>query len=201
MTQPFQTLSELAAAVRTCSRCALAQSRTKAVPGEGAERAEIMLVGEAPGFHEDRQGRPFVGAAGRYLEELFASIGLQRQEVYITNVVKCRPPRNRNPLAQEIAACRPYLEQQIALIQPKLVITLGRFSLHLFFPDAQISRVHGQPRKKGGIVYYPTYHPAAALYQPRWKALIAEDFRRIPALLARAASLVDEDSPAGDETD
>ncbi|RMF83330.1 MAG: uracil-DNA glycosylase [Nitrospinota bacterium] len=196
--QPFQTLNELAAAVRTCSRCHLAQSRTKAVPGEGAEQAEIMLVGEAPGFHEDRQGRPFVGAAGRYLEELLASIGLQRQEVYITNVVKCRPPRNRNPLAQEIAACRPYLEQQITLIRPKLIVTLGRFSLQLFFPEAQISRVHGQPRKRGGIVYYPTYHPAAALYQPRWKALIAEDFQRIPALLAQAASLPEDDpSPGG----
>lgn len=195
MVGQFETLSALETAVGVCTLCSLAQSRTNAVPGEGPADAEIMLVGEGPGFHEDRQGRPFVGAAGQYLEDLLASIGLARKDVYITNVVKCRPPQNRDPLPEEIEACRPYLERQIALIQPKLIVTLGRFSMSLFMPEAQISKVHGRPRKIQGVVYYPIYHPAAGLHQPRWKSIIEEDFERIPDVLAQALHMQDEEPP------
>jgi len=188
-------LSELENAVRACGLCGLSQARTNAVPGEGPANADIMLVGEGPGFHEDRQGRPFVGAAGQYLEELLASIGLTREDVYITNVVKCRPPQNRDPLPEEIEACRPYLDRQIELIRPKLTVTLGRFSMNLFMPEAQISKVHGRPRKIQGVVYYPVYHPAAGLHQPRWKSIIEEDFKRIPEVLTEAANLRDEEPP------
>lgn len=191
----FEMLSELEAAVRVCPLCQLSESRTNAVPGEGPEDADIMFVGEGPGFHEDRQGRPFVGAAGQYLEDLLASIGLTREDVYITNVVKCRPPENRDPLSDEIEACRPYLERQIELIQPTIIVTLGRFSMNLFMPEAKISQVHGKPRKMRGIVYYPIYHPAAGLHQPRWKSMIEEDFRRIPEVLARAPHIPDEEPP------
>jgi len=193
--EQFETLSELETAVRVCPLCKLSQSRTNAVPGEGPSSAEIMFVGEGPGFHEDRQGRPFVGAAGQYLEELLASIGMTREDVYITNVVKCRPPQNRDPLPDEIEACRPYLDRQIELIHPKLIVTLGRFSMNLFMPEAQISQVHGRPRKIQGIVYYPIYHPAAGLHQPRWKTIIEEDFQRIPQVLAQAVHLRDEEPP------
>ncbi len=195
MAEQFETLSELETAVRVCPLCKLSQSRTNAVPGEGPSSAEIMFVGEGPGFHEDRQGRPFVGAAGQYLEELLASIGMTREDVYITNVVKCRPPQNRDPLPDEIEACRPYLDRQIELIHPKLIVTLGRFSMNLFMPEAQISQVHGRPRKIQGIVYYPIYHPAAGLHQPRWKTIIEEDFQRIPQVLAQAVHLRDEEPP------
>jgi len=193
--EEFATLEELEAAVHTCTRCDLSQSRTHAVPGDGPSRTDIMLVGEGPGFHEDRQGLPFVGAAGKYLDELLASIGLKREDVYITNVVKCRPPGNRDPFPDEIEACGPYLHRQIELIRPKMIVTLGRFSLNFFFPDSSISQVHGRPRKVGGIVYYPIYHPAAGLHQPRWKSVIEEDFRRIPDILARIDQIPDEEPP------
>lgn len=192
----FESLERLEAAVRVCPMCSLSQARTNAVPGEGPENADIMFVGEGPGFHEDRQGRPFVGAAGQYLEELLESIGMTRDDVYITNVVKCRPPENRDPRADEIEACWPYLERQIELIQPKLIVTLGRHSMNLFLSeDAKISQVHGQPRKIGGVVYYPIYHPAAGLHQPRWKSMIEEDFKRIPEVLAQASQMPDEEPP------
>ena len=159
-------LEALAAEVTKCTRCLLHQGRTRAVPGEGPQDADIMFIGEAPGFHEDQQGRPFVGAAGRFLDELLAGIDLKREDVYIANVIKCRPPGNRDPLPEETQACKPFLDRQIELVQPKLVVTLGRFSMARAFPKARISRIHGQPRKIGGIVYYPMYHPAAALHQP-----------------------------------
>ena len=176
-------LTELYDQVRVCEKCQLSQSRTLAVPGEGPEDARILFIGEAPGFHEDRQGRPFVGAAGQYLNELLAKIGLKREAVYIANVVKCRPPGNRDPLPDEIAACRPYLDRQIDLLRPRLVVTLGRFSMERYFPGASISRIHGQPKRVGSLIYYPMFHPAAALHQPRWKTLLDEDFARIPGLL------------------
>jgi len=160
-----------------------------AVPGEGPEDAEIMFIGEAPGFHEDQQGRPFVGAAGQYLDELLASINLSRKEVYICNVIKCRPPNNRDPLPEELAACRPYIEKQIALIKPKIIVTLGRFSMELAFPGVTISRVHGIPKKVGDIVYYPMFHPAAGLHQPKFRSLIEEDFRKLPQILADLQSV------------
>lgn len=199
MTEQYATLEELAAAVRTCTLCGLSQSRTNAVPGDGSSHADIMFVGEGPGFHEDRQALPFVGAAGRYLDELLASIGVRRQDVYITNVIKCRPPGNRDPFPNEIEACRPYLERQIELIQPRMIVTLGRFSLNLFFPETSISQAHGRPRKVRGIVYYPIYHPAAGLHQPRWKSVIEQDFRRIPDILARIDQLPDEEPPSDAE--
>jgi len=154
-----------------------------------------MFIGEAPGFHEDQQGRPFVGAAGRFLEELLESIGLKRDQVYITNVIKCRPPGNRDPLPEEIEACKPFLDRQVELIQPKLVVTLGRFSMARVFPKARISRIHGQPRKIGGIVYYPMYHPAAALHQPSLRRAVEEDMRRIPELIEQAAQIAESPPP------
>ncbi|MGQ9626182.1 MAG: uracil-DNA glycosylase [Anaerolineae bacterium] len=177
-------LSELYTQIATCQRCELSQGRNKAVPGEGPEDAEIMFIGEAPGFHEDRQGRPFVGPAGQFLEQLLASINLKREEVYICNVVKCRPPNNRDPLPAEIETCRPYLDKQIELIKPKLIVTLGRYSMARYFPNANISNIHGKPKRVGDVIYYPMFHPAAALHQPRYRQAIEEDMLKIPKLLA-----------------
>jgi DNA polymerase len=162
------------------------------VPGEGPEDAAILFIGEGPGFHEDRLGRPFVGAAGQYLEELLGRIGLQRSSVYIANVIKCRPPANRDPEPVEIEACRPYLDRQIELIRPRLVITLGRFSMGRYFPGATISRIHGQPKRIGKVIYYPMFHPAAALHQPTLRPTVDEDFFRIPELLTRLQDVREE---------
>ena len=178
-------LTDIYAEIRSCQKCILAQGRTNAVPGEGPEDATIMFIGEGPGFHEDRLGQPFVGAAGNYLNELLEKIGLNRKDVYITNVVKCRPPGNRDPQPEEIEACRPYLDKQIELIRPRLVVTLGRFSMQRYFPNASISRIHGQPKRVGSVIYYPMFHPAAALHQPRWRTLVEEDMLKIPNLLSK----------------
>lgn len=176
-------LEELYAEIRNCQRCILSQARTQTVPGDGPPTAAIMFIGEAPGYHEDRQGKPFVGAAGQFLNELLAGIGLRREDVYICNVVKCRPPGNRDPLPEEIEACRPYLDRQIALIKPKLIVTLGRYSMARYFPGQSISRIHGQKKRIGNTWYVPLFHPAAALHQPRYRAMIEEDFRKLGALL------------------
>jgi DNA polymerase len=181
--------------VRSCTHCKLHAGRTNAVPGEGPEQAELIFIGEGPGFHEDKQGRPFVGAAGQFLEELLASIGLKRDGVFITNVVKCRPPANRDPEPDEIEACRGYLERQIELIQPKMVVTLGRFSMARYFPNAKISQIHGKPKKMDGVIYYPMYHPAAALHQPSLRRTVQEDMKRIPQLLAEIDRLAEEEPP------
>ncbi|MBI3742233.1 MAG: uracil-DNA glycosylase [Chloroflexi bacterium] len=162
------------------------------VPGEGPENAAIMMIGEAPGFHEDRQGRPFVGAAGKYLEELLALIGMKRAEIYICNVIKCRPPQNRDPFPVEMDACRPYLDQQIDLIKPKVIITISRFAMTRWFPDAKISAIHGKPKKFGDLVVLPMYHPAAALHQPSLKRVLEEDFKRVPQILNEMANLKEE---------
>ena len=188
-------LTELYEEIAVCQRCILAQGRIKAVPGEGHEDSTLMFIGEAPGFHEDRQGRPFVGAAGKFLEELLASIDLKREEVYICNVIKCRPPGNRDPSPAETEACRPYLDRQIELINPKMIITLGRFSMARYFPKTSISRIHGQPKRRGGRIYYPMFHPAAALHQPKYRAAIEEDMLKIPQLLAEAEQMADEEPP------
>jgi len=188
-------LESLVAEVSRCTRCLLHRGRTKAVPGAGPENADIMFVGEAPGFHEDQQGLPFVGAAGSFLDELLESIDLKRDQVYITNVIKCRPPGNRDPLPEEVEACKSYLDRQIELIQPKLVVTLGRFSMARAFPKARISRIHGQPRKISGVIYYPMYHPAAALHQPSLRPIVEDDMRRIPELIAQAAQMADSPLP------
>ncbi len=188
-------LKELNGEIIHCILCPLHRSRHNAVPGEGREDAEILFIGEAPGFHEDRQGRPFVGAAGRFLEELLASIELRREDVYITNVLKCRPPGNRDPMSLEIETCKPYLDRQMKLIKPKLIVTLGRYSMARFFPEARISRIHGLPRKVDNVICYPMYHPAAALHQPRFRKAIEEDMLKIPQILAEASSLEEGTEP------
>lgn len=188
-------LESLVVEVSKCTRCLLHRGRTKAVPGAGPENADIMFIGEAPGFHEDQQGLPFVGAAGGFLDELLESIDLKRDQVYITNVIKCRPPGNRDPLPEEVEACKSYLDRQIELIQPKLVVTLGRFSMARAFPKARISHIHGQPRKISGVIYYPMYHPAAALHQPSLRPIVEDDMRRIPELIAQAAQMADSPLP------
>jgi uracil-DNA glycosylase family 4 len=188
-------LADLAKDVSGCNRCLLAQGRTRAVPGDGPEDAAIMFIGEGPGFHEDQQGRPFVGAAGQFLDELLQSIELQRAEVYITNVVKCRPPGNRDPQPEEIAACQPYLDRQIALIKPKVIVTLGRYSMARAFPYEKISAIHGRPRKVGEIVYVPMFHPAAALHQPSLRKTVEEDFARLPGIVAELSQVEEAAAP------
>jgi len=155
----------------------------------------VMFVGEAPGFHEDRQGRPFVGAAGAFLNELLASIGLKREDVYITNIIKCRPPGNRDPYMDEIEACSPYLDRQVALIHPKIIVTLGRYSLAHWLPNAKISQVHGKPMRVGNLVIFPMYHPAAALHQPALKRTVEEDFRKLGAFLTGLLKAEEEQPP------
>jgi len=188
-------LTEFYGEIANCQRCILSQARKNTVPGEGPEDAEIMFIGEGPGFHEDQQGRPFVGSAGHFLEELLEDIGLRREEVYICNVIKCRPPGNRDPLPEEIEACKPYLDRQIELLSPRMIVTLGRFSMERYFPAAKISHIHGQPRKVGGIIYYPMYHPAAALHQPKWRQVVKEDMSKIPQVLAEADRIAEMELP------
>jgi uracil-DNA glycosylase len=192
-------LAAVASEVRACTQCKLHLSRKNAVPGEGPPGAAIMFIGEGPGFHENEQGRPFVGAAGKFLEELLATVGMRREQVFICNVVKCRPPGNRDPLPEEIASCAGFLERQIAALQPQLVVTLGRFSLARFFPGAKISDVHGKARLIDGRLVVPMYHPAAALHQPSLRRIVEEDFARIPAHLEQAArSGAPSEKPADD---
>ena len=182
----MNSLEEISLLVSRCTDCDLHLSRTNAVPGEGNPGAELMFIGEGPGAQEDRQGRPFVGPAGQFLEELLASIGFQRHQVYIANMVKCRPPQNRDPLPGELGACSKYLNRQIELINPGLIVTLGRFSLARFFPGESISRARGRLREKDGRRIYPIMHPAAALYRQEMRSAIEEDFGRIPGILAIA---------------
>jgi len=181
-----RALAGVARRVAACRDCALCQGRTNAVPGEGNADAQIMFIGEGPGFYEDQQGRPFVGASGKFLDELIRSIGYDRRSVFIANVVKCRPPQNRDPQPDEIEACGTYLQEQIEIISPKVVVTLGRHSMQRYFPGEAISRVHGQPRRKGELIVVPMYHPAAALHQGSLRAVIEADFARLPGFLARA---------------
>lgn len=161
----------------------LAKTATQLVFGDGIEDADIVFVGEAPGKNEDLQGKPFVGAAGKFLDEMLESIKLKREDVYITNIVKYRPPNNRDPLPEEKDAFLPYLQAQIEVIQPKLVIPLGRHSMNCFLPDLQISKVHGQPKRYKGMVYMPLYHPAAALYNGGMRQTLLDDFAKIPIIL------------------
>ncbi len=179
----MDSLAEIARLVSVCTDCSLHLGRTNAVPGEGAGDAEIMFIGEGPGFHEDRLGRPFVGPAGNFLEELLASIGLDRKQVFIANMVKCRPPQNRDRVPAEMEACGKYLDRQIELIDPLLIVTLGRFSLARFFPGESISRARGRFRQRNGRSIYPIMHPAAALHRQEFRATIMQDFLAIPGLL------------------
>ena len=179
-------LDEIAAEVRVCTRCELARTRTHAVPGAGPSDARVMLIGEAPGWHEDQQGKPFVGNSGSFLNELLALAGLGRDDVFITNVVKCRPPGNRDPMPDEIAACASYLDRQIEAIDPDVVVTLGRFSMARWFPGERISKIHGVPKQDGRRLIVPMYHPAAALHQGSLRGAIEADFANLPKLLAEA---------------
>lgn len=179
-------ISVLYERVRSCEACPLAQTRILAVPGEGPIDAEIMFIGEAPGANEDRQGRPFVGAAGQFLSELLAAGGLKRDEVYICNVLKCRPPSNRDPSPDEIEACRDHLDEQIDIIDPLVIVTLGRYSMGKFFPKQTISRIHGTVKEIAGRFYVPMYHPAAALHQGGLRQVMLADFARLPAILEEA---------------
>ena len=185
----MSALTELYEEIKNCRKCEIARYRTRVVPGEGAEDADIMFIGEAPGWHEDQQGRPFVGPAGKFLDELLALIGLKREQVYITNVIKTRPPENRDPLPQEIVNCRPYLERQIAIIRPRMVATLGRYSMALFLPGKSIGKVHGTAEKRDGILYYAMYHPAAALHQQSLREVIKADMLKIPGILMQAKNM------------
>ena len=190
-----ETLAQIAKEVAVCQKCALYPSRKKSVPGEGPVNSEIMFIGEGPGFHENEQGRPFVGAAGQFLEELLAQAGLKRPDVWIGNVVKCRPPGNRDPLPEELAACNEYLERQIAAINPKIIITLGRFSMGKFMPGVKISQVHGQMRRVGDRFVIAMFHPAAALHQAALKPAILHDFAQLPKLLEQARTALKRSVP------
>ena len=181
-----ETIAQIAKEVSVCTKCALHEGRKKSVPGEGPANAEIMFIGEGPGFHENEQGRPFVGAAGKFLDQLLAQAGVTRADVFITNVVKCRPPGNRDPLPEELAACDTYLEAQIKAINPSIIVTLGRFSMGKFVPGAKISAIHGQMRKVGDRFVIPMFHPAAALHQAALKPAILGDFAKLPELLKQA---------------
>jgi DNA polymerase len=203
-------LQQLHARIRACTLCGLHATRTQAVPGTGPSPAEIMIVGEAPGFNEDVQGQPFVGAAGKLLDTLLSQIGLSRQQVFITNVLKCRPPQNRDPMPNEAEACLPYLRQQFALVRPKAVLILGRHALERMLPGVgTISRVHGQIFVRSGVAFMPCYHPAAALHNGGLLADLQHDFDRVreyldqllvaPAADAREAAAEPEPEPAAGE--
>jgi DNA polymerase len=184
---PDEVLAEVAREVAVCTKCPLYHSRKKAVPGEGPANAEILFIGEGPGFYENEEGRPFVGAAGKFLDELLAVAGLKRSDVFITNVVKCRPPGNRDPEPEEVQTCTSnYLRRQIEAINPKVIITLGRFSMGLFLTDAKITRVHGKPVRVEGRLIVPMFHPAAALHQPALRDAVVADFSKLPEFLAQA---------------
>lgn len=181
-----ENLNKLAREISICEHCALHETRKMSVPGDGPSNAEIMFIGEGPGFHENEQGHPFVGASGKFLDQLLAQAELTRSEVFICNVVKCRPPGNRDPLPDEIAACDAHLEAQIKIINPSIIVTLGRISMSKFIPDVKISAVHGQMKKIGDRYVIPMFHPAAALHQPQLKPSILGDFSNLPGQLNEA---------------
>ena len=182
--------------IRGCTLCTLSEKRTQAVPGEGALDADILFVGEGPGFYEDRDGRPFVGPAGKFLDELLESVGLRRETVYITNMVKCRPPNNRDPLPGEVSACRPYLDSQLEMISPGVIVTLGRHSFAKFFPSQSLTKARGRSQRWRSLTVYPIYHPAAALHNPRLRSVIVEDFGRLPDIVRMARETAQEPEAA-----
>ena len=189
-------LMQIAKEVSVCTNCELHHTRKKSVPGEGPAHAEIMFIGEGPGFHENEQGRPFVGAAGKFLDNLLAQAGVTRADVWIGNVVKCRPPENRDPLPDELSACDAYLERQIEAINPSIIVTLGRYSMSKFMPGAKISQVHGEMRKVGNRYVIAMFHPAAALHQAALKPAILADFAKLPDLLKEARVGLGKSEPA-----
>jgi len=179
------TLNILTEKLKKCKKCNLSKTRINTVVGEGNKNADIIFVGEAPGKNEDEKGTPFCGASGKILNQMLESINLKREDVYITNIVKCRPPKNRDPLKTEIKICSPFLKKQIEIIKPKIVISLGRHAMYHFFPkDYKISDVHGKNfKKEDGIIYMPLYHPAACLYNGKLKTTLFKDFENIKSLL------------------
>lgn len=199
---PEDVLKQVSEEVSTCKKCELHHSRKNAVPGEGPVNSDIMFIGEGPGFHENEQGRPFVGPAGKFLEELLSDIGLNREEVFISNVVKCRPPGNRDPLPEEVKTCTSnYLDRQIAAINPKVIVTLGRFSMNLLMSNSKISQVHGKAVKIHGRVVMPMYHPAAALHNGSLRPVIKQDFSQLPQMIAAAAAAPAQDNRGEQEDD
>ena len=188
------SIEDIAATVRSCTLCALSGTRTNAVPGEGSASPSILFIGEGPGFNEDQQGRPFVGRAGKLLDELLGVVPLQRSDVYITNVVKCRPPENRDPLPDEVRACWPYLEAQISILRPRVICTLGRHAMNRFLPDARISAAHGRPVRWRDIIIFPLYHPAAALRSTTLRQTLEDDMRRIPEAVLQSLALDTQNS-------
>jgi uracil-DNA glycosylase family 4 len=184
MSQSKDLLEKISGEVIVCKKCRLCETRRKAVPGEGSQTSKVIFIGEAPGEQEDIQGRPFVGSAGKLLTELLISIGIEREAVYITNIVKCRPPNNRPPRKDEAAACRAYLNRQIALIQPKVVCPMGNSAIHaLIESEDPVTELHGIPFEVGAVTYFPMYHPAAALYTFSLRKVMEEDFKKLRALL------------------
>lgn len=202
-------LQAIADEIATCTACRLYENATNPVPGYGDPAAEILFIGEAPGFNEDKQGLPFVGRSGKYLDYLLDLIGLKREQVFITNVVKHRPPDNRDPSADEMIACKHFLDRQFAVIDPLVVATLGRFSMARYFPNGKISRIHGQPKYADGRAYYPLFHPAAALRNTNLRHDMEDDIRRLPEIVAevkrrRAAGetpQLPDDPPGADDAD
>ncbi|MBI5666903.1 MAG: uracil-DNA glycosylase [Chloroflexi bacterium] len=176
-------LAAIAEQVRVCTLCRLHENATNGVPGAGSPNAEIMFIGEGPGYHEDKQGLPFVGRSGEYLNYLLNLIGLKREQVFIANVVKHRPPENRDPLPDEILACKPYLDRQVEIINPLVIATLGRFSMARYFPNGKITQIHGKPRFEGDRAYIPLFHPAAVLRNPDLRRDMEADFKRILEVL------------------
>ena len=192
-----EALAKLAKQIVVCTKCELHRSRKKAVPGEGPTHAEIMLIGEGPGFHENEQGRPFVGASGKFLDQLLEQAGVTRADVWITNVVKCRPPGNRDPLPDEIETCTSnYLFNQIEIVNPSIIVTLGRHSMGRFFKGAKITQIHGQMRKVDDRFVIAMFHPAAALHQAALKPAIMADFAKLPELLKDARAALGKSAPA-----
>ena len=184
--KPEEVLKEVADQAAVCTRCKLHYSRKNAVPGSGNPHASIMFIGEGPGFHENEQGLPFVGPAGKFLDELLTDAGLGREGVFITNVVKCRPPGNRDPIVEELEACKPYLERQISAVNPDVIVTLGRISMGYFINNGKISSIHGHSFWSNGRMIVPMYHPAAALHQPSLRDVVKADFLRLPGLIDQA---------------
>ncbi len=179
----IEVLHQIEKAVSTCKKCRLCKGATHPVPGEGSSNAQIVFIGEAPGFNEDKQGRPFVGRAGQLLEEMLKSIGLKREDVWIGNIIKHRPPDNRAPMADEVRACSPYLDAQLKALNPKLIVALGKFALEFFDKDGKISRDHGVPKKIGNRVVFPLYHPAAALRNPAVAKILRTEFKKIKEIV------------------
>jgi uracil-DNA glycosylase family 4 len=196
-----EALETIAEQVSVCTKCELYKGRTKAVPGEGPTHAEIMFIGEGPGAREDKLGRPFVGAAGKFLDELLEQAGVTRAAVWITNVVKCRPPGNRDPQPVEVETCTTnYLDNQIKIVNPSIIVTLGRHSMNKFIQGAKITEIHGQMQKVGRRFVIPMFHPAAALHQSRFKPMLLEDFGKLPELLKEARAALGKSAPKNQTT-